>query len=63
MANTQDLEETDAKAQKLLLEAEAYDDNAKEMKNNMTLRNRKVQIVLAILGAAIIVSILLAVLR
>lgn len=63
LQNTQDLEETDAKAQKLLLEAEQYDDQSNKLKNTMSLRNTKVRIILGLIGGAIICSILITIFR
>lgn len=63
MKNTQDLEETNIKTQKLLLEAEGYDKNANELRSTMSWRNTKLKIILAIIVLALVITVIIIVFK
>lgn len=63
LKNTQQLQETDEKAQRLVLESENYDQTTNDFKNTMSLRNTKVQIILGIIVAAIVIAILITIFK
>lgn len=63
LKNNDSLAETDEKTKRLTLEAETYDNSSRELKNTMSIRNTKVQLVLGIILLAIGVTILIAIFK
>jgi len=63
LANTEQMEETNEKAERLNKEAEDYNDGAKEIKTTMGLRNTKLTLILGIIAVAVVITIVLMVFK